>query len=281
MRDLLIDMDAAGGAATRKGLIQLGHTHRSLRAAVHAGLVREVGRSWLVLPAVNPSVVRALEQGGVLGGASALRSFGIWVTAATPTQIATPPHKGVRAAVHGTRIWEPFELDARPWRVSVVHALAQHASRVPRVEAIASIDSALHLGLVTEADLDRLFELLPQRCSGWRDDLDARAESGLETHVRVPCRDRGWRVRSQVPAPGGGRSDLLIEDWLYIETDGDRWHDHVGQAGRDRRRNAAITDAGGRWLRFGHADVLDRFERTMATIELVLAQGRPSRRIGA
>lgn len=95
-------------------------------------------------------------------------------------------------------------LAAKPWWVSVVDALAQHCARVPPEDAVASIDSALHQGC-SDPELDRLFDLLPARCRPWRQQLDASADSGLESLLRVPCRDRGWRVETQVPAPGGGR----------------------------------------------------------------------------
>ncbi len=191
MRDLRIDLHAVGGAATRANLRALGHPYGAIRRAVERGDLIAIGRSWVLLPDANPSIGLALALRGVLGGASALRSFGVWVTSPTPLQIATRPHAGVRAADDGERIWGTFELDAKRWRVSLVDALAQHCARVSREDAIASIDSALHQGLLGERDLGRLFALLPARCRPWRRQLDPRAESGLESLLRVPCRDRG------------------------------------------------------------------------------------------
>lgn len=279
MRDLTSDMRAAGGAATRRSLHELGHSSPAIRRAVLRGGLVAIGRTWVLLPDANPAIGVALSLRGVLGGATALRSFGVWVTHLPPLQIATRAHTGVGATMDGQRIWGTFALDAKPWRVSVVDALAQHAARVPRDDAIASIDSALHQGLLGEPELDRLFALLPERCARWRGLLDATAESGLESLLRVPCRDRGWRVETQVPAPGGGRSDLLVDGWLYVEADGSSWHDDPAQAAKDRRRNSAITAAGGRWLRFGYADVVHERARTLALIALVLSQGRPAARL--
>ncbi len=275
MRDLHADLVAAGGAATRGALHGLGHTYAALRDAARAGAALAVGRRWLVLPAADPAIATALAASGVVGGATALRSYGVWVTHRTPVQIATRPHAGLAAAPVGERIWGSFELDALPWRVSLVDALAQHGARVERPHGIAAIDSAMHQGLIGEQQLDRLFRQLPRRCRGWRRHLDAAAGSGLESLLRVPLRDRGWRVEAQVPAPGGGWSDLLVDGWLYVEADGSRWHDGPTQAAKDRRRNSAITAVGGRWLRFDFADVVHETERTLQLIELVLRQGRP------
>lgn len=281
MREVKLDVLAAGGAATRKALRACGHTSRQIRAAVDRGEVRAVGRSWVMTLDAAPDVKAALEAGGVLGGATALRSYGVWITEEPRLQIATRPTTGVAAASAGDRIWESFEVDARAWRVSIVDALAQHARRVAREDAIASIDSAWHRGLIAEPELNRLFSKLPRRFAPWRRLLDPKAGSGLESLVRVPCLDRGWSVESQVPAPGGGRSDLLLDEWLYIEADGDEWHDNERQAAKDRRRNRAITDRGDRWLRFGYAEVVHDRDRTIATIELVMAQGRPGGRVAS
>ncbi len=279
MRDLTTELLAAGGAATRGSLLRLGHSYRSIRLAVDRGELRAIGRHWVVLRGVNPSIPVALEQRGVLGGASALRSYGVWVTHQTPVQIATRPHAGLGPAIEGERIWGSFECDVKEWRVSVVHALAQHGERVERDDAIAAIDSAWHRGLIGERELDRVFALLPARCRSWRRLLDPAAASGLESLLRVPCVERGWSVVTQAPAPGGGRSDLLIDGWLYVEADGSEWHDDPARAAKDRRRNSAITAAGGRWLRFGYADVVHDRARALALIALVLSQGAPTRRL--
>lgn len=272
----MADVLAAQGATTRAALHGLGHPYRAIRAEVASGALQAIGRSWVIAPDANPAIGAALRSGGLLGGGSALRSYGVWVTELSAVQIATRPHSSPPRVLEGERIWSDFTVDEKPWRVSLVDALAQHARRVEREDAIASIDSALHQGRLDDDGLDRLFALLPQRCRAWRLQLDASAESGLESLLRVPCRDRGWRVETQMPAPGGGRGDLLIDGWLWVETDGDEWHDNEKQAAKDRRRGTAITAAGGRWLRFGYADVVHERPRTMAVIELVMAQGRPA-----
>lgn len=279
MRDLSLDLRASGGATTRQALRALGHTHPAIRAAVEAGRLVAIGRSWVLLPGTDPAIAEALCAGGVLGGASALRTYGVWVTLPPPrTQVATRPHAGRSASSTVERLWVPFTTDALPWRVSLLDALAQHASDVEREHAVASIDSALHQGLLGAGELEALFRMLPRRCASWRRLLDPSAESGLESLLRVPCVLRGWTVEAQVPAPGGGRGDLRIDGWLYVEADGSEWHDDPRQAAKDRRRNSAITVAGGRWLRFGYADVVHGIDRTLSVIEGVLADGRPRRR---
>ena len=69
--------------------------------------------------------------------------------------IATRPHSSPPRVPEGEHIWGDFTVDEKPWRVSLVDALAQLARRVERDDAIASIDSALHQGLLDEEGLDR------------------------------------------------------------------------------------------------------------------------------
>jgi hypothetical protein len=160
MRDLTIDMLAAGGAATRAALHELGHSCAAIHLAVERGEVVAMGRRWVLLPDADPSIGLALALGGVLGGASALRSFGVRVTRPTPLLIVPRPPAGIGAAGAGGGGQGGVELDAQPWRVSLVDALAQHCARVPRKDAIASMGSALQLGLLGDRELDRLLALL-------------------------------------------------------------------------------------------------------------------------
>lgn len=159
MRDLTIDMLATGGAATRAALHELGHSCAAISLAVARGEVVAMGRRWVLLPDANPSIGLALALGGVLGGASALRSFGVRVTRPTPLLIVPRALAGIGAAGAGGG-GGGVELDAQPWRVSLVDALAQHCARVPRKDAIASLGSALQLGLLGGGELDRLLALL-------------------------------------------------------------------------------------------------------------------------
>lgn len=275
MRNLLDDVAAAGGATTRLALRALGHDGRRIQKAVATGSLDAVGRSWIVLPDAEPAIGIALRARGVVGGATALRTYGVWVTADPAVQVATRPHANPGPLSGAERVWGAFDVDAMPWRVSIVDALVQHCRRVEKADAIASLDSAWHKGVIDEDGIASVFAGLPRRCAGWRRQLDRAAESGLESLLRVDCLDRGWRIVSQPPAPGGGRSDLLVEDWLYVEADGRQWHDDPRQAEKDRRRNTAVMLAGGRWLRFGYADVVHRRSTTIEAIATVLRQGRP------
>ena len=275
MEDLLEDLAGFGGAATTAQLYALGHSPRKLRNAVELGIASRIKRSWIVSPGANPSIATALEHGGVLAGASALRSYGIWVSRTGPVVVGIPRNRHVpRMAVGVEHIGGRFDVNPMsPWRVSVLDALEQFVRRASRYDAVASLDSALNQKLIGAGDLDTLEQRLPIRCRAWITLVDGSADSGLETFGRLGCIDNGWPVEVQAPIPGGGLADLRIYDWLYTEFDGAEFHDDPEQARRDRERNNRIVRAGGRWHRFSYADIMHRFDESMNTLRILLRQG--------
>lgn len=277
MEQLMSDMRARGGAATRKEMQALGHSKRSLAAAARESMLVCPSRSWLVVPDADPRIGEVLAAGGRVGGATALETLGLWVTVTGQTWAAVQPGAHYRSLPDGVRRLEcGFETDpAATWRVSTIDALAQHVRKVPRNDAVASLDSALRGKLLAPHDLDALAAKLPRRCRGWLRRVDARADSGLESILRLACEDAGWDVQVQVRVPGG-YVDLLINGWLYLETDGSEFHDVAAQAKKDRRRNSIIARMGGRWHRFSYEDVVFRLDDSMALIRQLLAQGRPA-----
>jgi very-short-patch-repair endonuclease len=114
------------------------------------------------------------------------------------------------------------------------------------------VDSALHQGQLYPRQVAALRGRLDERRRTWVDLVDRRAESGLESIVRVIAHDLGFRVRSQVRIPGIGRVDLVIEDWVAVETDGAAFHD-VALSPRDRRRDARLFAIGRSVLRPGYS----------------------------
>ena len=79
-----------GGLATRAQLRQSGCTDHQIRAYIDTGAVRVIRRSWLATAKAPREAVRAVELGGILGGESALRSLGVWVSHDTGLCVAAP-----------------------------------------------------------------------------------------------------------------------------------------------------------------------------------------------
>jgi very-short-patch-repair endonuclease len=108
---------------------------------------------------------------------------------------------------------------------------------------------------MSRRELRELSRLLPATKRALLQLVDRRAESGLESIVRVLVRDLGFAVRPQVPFGGIGRVDLLVERWVIVETDGAEFHDGTVSP-RDRRRDAALASRGYTVLRFRYAQVI-------------------------
>ncbi|WP_281884768.1 endonuclease domain-containing protein [Agromyces rhizosphaerae] len=282
MRDLAMDLSRFGGLATQPQLRRLGHSERAIREAVAAGSAWRVGRSWLANARAEAEAVRAVALRGVLGGESALRSHGVWVTHETGLCVVSPRSASrlpsTRAGEYRIRVERIARDGERRWRVDVGTALVQALPRFrTRYEAIATLDSALHARRIDRRRLEVVAAGMPRRIRRLLPHLDPRAESGLESILRLAALERGWSVRSQVRIAGVGRVDLVIDGWLVIEADGARWHDDPADAARDRERNAALVRRGYRWHRFGHAQVVHDLDGCLEVIAALLAHGRPAR----
>ena len=139
--------------------------------------------------------------------------------------------------------------------MGIVDALILASRCLERRAWVASLDSALHSNILRPRQLSTVCASLAQPRRSWVDLADPRAESGLESIARVIAKDLGFRVRSQVRIPGIGRVDLLVEDWIVVETDGSAFHD-VALSARDRLRDARLISAGRSVVRPGYSLVV-------------------------
>lgn len=110
--------------------------------------------------------------------------------------------------------------------------------------AVATLDSSLRLGVIGEHELGELFRRLPRRYRILRRLIDARAESGPESLVRLMLRRLGCRFDLQVRIAGVGRVDLLVADWLIIECDSEARHGTWEDRKRDLRRDQEAAKLG-------------------------------------
>ena len=140
-------------------------------------------------------------------------------------------------------------------RISLVDALIQAIGCLPPRAAIAALDSALHQRKIHPRDLGAISVAVPQNRRWLLSRLDSSAESGLESIVRFLAQELGFRVRTQVWINGAGPVDVLIEDWIVVETDGDEFHD-AATSPKDRRRDAVVAASGRTPLRFRYAQVV-------------------------
>ncbi|WP_175008727.1 type IV toxin-antitoxin system AbiEi family antitoxin domain-containing protein [Cellulosimicrobium sp. TH-20] len=149
-------------------------------------------------------------------------------------------------------------------------ALAQAVPETGRRRAVATMDSARHLGLLDADGLARAHDLARgrrgvARTHAWWAESDARAESPLETFARLECVDAGLGpddLQVDVVDDGRfvGRGDLGWRlprgRWLIAEMDGRDVHSTPEALLRDRaRQNALVTHGGVELLRFTGRDL--------------------------
>lgn len=280
MRSLTDDMQRFGNLAMRSQLRALGHSDHSLRRAVDEGLLHPLRKSWLLAPGANPQAVRAVALAGRLTATSALASYGVWVSRPCGLWIASPPDSTrlPPTAWNEHRMWvrERFpSSDERRWRMSVADSLLHYLSVGAEPDVIASMDSALHQGLVSAGALNEIFAAARRRLRRLRRRINAASESGLETLMRLACEAEGWNVDVQVHIDGVGRVDLLIDGWLVIELDGDEWHGDTASRDEDSRRDADLVRIGYRYHRFRYRQVMNQLAMCVEVVRAMLAGGRP------
>jgi very-short-patch-repair endonuclease len=166
---------------------------------------------------------------------------------------------------------------------SPARTLADLVLRRGRYEAVALMDAALRTGHLD--DLRRARTLTTRRAGAasrhdWWELADGRAESVLETWLRLTLSDAGlpaaqvqWPVRD-----GEGRFARL--DLAYpsqrvdVEADGVTVHDRPGAVYRDRWRQNLLANLGWTVLRFTWADLLHRPRYVAQTVRSALSVAR-------
>jgi len=255
-----------------------GFDRPRIRAALAAGMLVRARRGCYLRSDVPEPVLAAVRSGGRLDCLSLLSLLGVFVRERPGLHVRVSPNAGrfqKGAIVH--------------WRITTADPLGDHAvgiqdaaihsvlCQMPR-EAIATLDSLLHLRLLTRDDLDAVFQSLPARLRILQKMVDGSAESGPETLVRLILRTLPVSIRTQVTIVGVGRVDFLIDGWLIIECDGRRFHEGWDKQVRDRHRDVEAAAQGYVTLRFTAADVLDDSGAIRASIARVLEALRPRRR---
>lgn len=189
---------------------------------------------------------------------SLLVELGVFVLDASAVHVQVDPHATRLRPVRGVRLhWTPTRRmpSPRSLRVEVFDALLQSVlCQAPRA-AIATLDSAVHRGLIDEAELDELFRQVPVRRRRLRYLVDGRCESGPETFVRLLLRALGLRFECQVWIDGVGRVDFVVEGWLVIECDSRAHHGGWEAQVADRRRDLALAERGYATVRPVAADI--------------------------
>lgn len=264
---------------TTADLTARGGSWRKIAAAVAAGAILRLREGVYCGPEVDADCRAAVAAYGRLTCVSELRRRGVFVRD--------------RGGLHVHQDRTRSRLPGRPetWRVHrrrllrMPHPRAMSVTALDAVvdavlcqeprAAVATLDSALHLGVLREDELDEVFAALPRRHRRLRGLLDARSESGPETLVRLMLRGLGRAFDLQVRIAGVGRVDFVVDGWLIVECDSKAFHASWEEQRADRRRDLAAARLGYAVLRLTAEDIMWHPEAVIESLRgLLLTCGR-------
>lgn len=278
-----------GEIAKTSTLIAQGASRRDIAESVSDGTVSRVMRGWICTPRADAEQILAVRSGGRLGCISALARWGLWSADDRSPHVSMPrrgrgsrvfQEEGVRddAVMHPRaaqlsevrpRLQRPvrFHWAAQPaakseldWIVSPGDAIRQAVLCQNLEHAVACVDSAVHTGVLTADEWGDIAARLPSTRRDCVALVDSRADSGLESRIRVRLIRLGHTVDVQVPVPGFGKLDILVDGRVGLELDGDRFHTTAKQRQRDTEKVLTSMLFGLPVLRSGYAQAINDWE---------------------
>lgn len=267
-------------ARARKGILHSselrtkGFTAREMSAAVSAGLLRRVRRSWLATPECDERRVRAASVGGRVTCLTAARMNALWVPGDAELVHLAVPGTASRFDAGGCRIhWSSgpaavarSTVDDHPLNVLF------HVARCVSLEDAAMVwESAIRTSFVQQPVLARV---------QWRSDAahrlaaisSALSDSGIETRFVSIMRVCGVTVRQQARVDGRD-VDALIGERLLVQIDGFAHHRRAADRRRDIAADVRLTLRGYTVLRFDYWQILFTPDEVRDAVVLAMAQG--------
>ena len=139
--------------------------------------------------------------------------------------------------------------------------------------AIAALESTIRKRFLTSSQVAEICELAPRRLHDGIGRMIDNSGSGLETIARLRLERAGHEVVAQAGVPGLGRQDLLVDDAVALEIDGEEWHGQ-DQFASDRERDLHAARLGRRTLRLTSRHVLGDWRDTLTAIERAVKDSR-------
>lgn len=238
--------------------------------------------AWLALLTYGPDAIAV--------GGCALAMHGVWGLPIDLTPQAALPdghYARSREGIHLRRFdhgMTTTTIGGRPV-ATVDYALAQAIPEMARENAVAVLDSVLHLGLLRTHELRGVRRLVrgrrgAKRTHEWWPLVDGRAQSPIETRARLVYVDAGLAPDTlQLPmrGPDGaiiGYGDLAWRrrsgGWIVVEMDGPEFHGSPEALFRDRaRQNEAVASGRVTMIRFTGMDLWSP-DRMVGTVRRLL-----------
>ncbi|WP_448811970.1 endonuclease domain-containing protein [Agromyces bauzanensis] len=172
----------------------------------------------------------------------------------SPIELTSDRH-AIGLELHWTDIAFGARDEESAWRVPIRRALAQVAACQPRLEVVASYESAVQHGHLSLSEAQRLLDAArPGRMPPIA--LRGLDGSGAETYLAEELLAFGVPFMQQVPVDGVGFIDFLVAGRLVVEVDGYAFHSGKDAFNADRARDEAMLSRGIPTLRIPAADVI-------------------------
>lgn len=275
---------ALGGMAQKQQLVARGARDLDLTSAVRGGDVSRARQGWYTTLPPTDARVRAVRVGGRLTGISAVIQAGGWVLGAHPLHVSVPENAGRLRSQRNRRV--RFDMSERdgvvlhwegPRVVERGSATSAHLEdalyRVILDEdletAVAALDWALRTNGLGRIAFEQLMLRLPADCRVIRDWVDPACDSLPESLARTRLRLRGHSVESQVRVGDLERIDLVVDECVGVEADGEEFH--LTRFEHDRRKDASILVAGLFPVRPSARMIFFGWERVVLAIERAIS----------
>ena len=231
--------------ASRKELLQFGFSRREIKQAEADGGLIRVDRCRYAQPAVHPGLLAAAKADATLTCLSALAYHGVWTMPTAELHLRRGSYGSRRRDLPpGARLCTTRTGATLTPVDSVEDALCAVIRHHDVEDSVAALDSLLHLRRYTRAELHLILGPTGVKGQQLLGRADGRAESILESVVRLRLRAAGFRPATQVTIDGVGRVDFLLHRRLIIEADGAEHHNTVDAFRQDRRRDRRAVARG-------------------------------------
>ncbi|MFT4305624.1 MAG: DUF559 domain-containing protein [Microbacterium sp.] len=272
VEELVTWVHRRGGAAHTADLRAAGFTVHGVRAAIAAGLLLRVRRSWLVSAQCDPVLRRAAELGGRVTCLSGAARMGLWTPDHDLLHLAVAPTAsrvgGDDLRLHWSR--GPAPVGRHTLEDPLINVLGHVARCASLADAAAVWESAIRQRHVAAEVLARIiWRIEPARVLAAT--ASRLSDSGVETRFVHLMRSIDVTVEQQVVIDGHS-IDGRVGRHLLVQLDGFAHHQAADRR-RDIRADARLRLRGYTVFRFDYVQVLFRPAEVVALVSAAMAQG--------
>lgn len=266
------------GVLRRQQLLDHGFTTNQISRGLREGNLSRLRNGWYTLTAQppHPHVATAVRAGGALSGSFAIAMRGGW---------------DLRSTVVVHRV---ARQEYARWKTNTVVLRRFEGRRVAVRDAVDPVDLAFEVCLLTLSKNDlicvadslvrrKLLSIDEMRAIAARygapvrrviDRVNDKADSGLETYVRLWLESKRIRFRQQVPVViVNGRLDFLIGNQLVLEVDGAEHHSSRVDRQKDYTRDQILQSVGYIVFRVTYDDVIHDWDTVSARLLEMIRRG--------